>query len=78
MLSSGSAAFKVCQCSHQRSPYCEDQSETQLILLLVAVRQSVISATSTSIITVAMFRPEIMQEKKDKGLLLRETEFLGK
>lgn len=42
--------------SHQRSLYCEDQSETWPILLPVAVGQSVISATSTSIITVAMFR----------------------
>lgn len=48
-------------------PRCEDQSETRLILLLVAARQSIIGAASTSIITVAMFRSEIMPKKKIKA-----------
>lgn len=50
--------------SRRRSPYCEDQSETKPVLLPVAVGQSVISATSTSIITVATFRSKIMPGKK--------------
>lgn len=50
--------------SRWRSPYCEDQSETKPVLLPVAVEQSVISATSTSIITVATFRFKIMAETR--------------
>lgn len=50
--------------SHSRSPYCEDQLETKPILLFVAVGQSIISATSTSIITVAMLRSKIMAETR--------------
>lgn len=50
--------------SRRRSPYCEDQSETKPILQPVAVGQSLISATSTSIITVATFRFKITPEKR--------------
>lgn len=45
--------------SSWRSPYREDQSETKPILLPVAVVQTLIGATSTSIITVAMVRFKI-------------------
>ncbi len=52
--------------SRRRSPYCEDQSETKPILLPLAVGQSLISATNTSIITVATFRFKIMPEKRKR------------
>lgn len=47
--------------SHQMPPYSVDQSETWPILLPVAVRQSVMS---TWIITVTVFRSQIMLEKR--------------